>query len=177
MQAQEFPLTPAMRTVIVKENKARTMLLLIVGVIFDVVLLLIAVFLFTMPGGTLFGAAIIVVDIVITAGFFLYYRRLTQTSTKDLTGGVYQRLTGPMRTGKENRPSSDNDGGTNYFLIYGGHRQRVDQALYDKVTQARVSWGTIEETPNGHVIFTVRDANGQLVYHHPEYQPEEITAG
>ena len=82
-----------------------------------------------------------------------------------------------MRTGKETKTGSDDHPVPFYYLIYGGHRQPVDKELYDKVVQYKVSWGTIEETPANHLIFTIQDANGQLVYHHPDYQPEEITAG
>lgn len=180
MQAQQFTLTPAMREVIARSLRGQAMVVAIVAVVVDVLLIALAVYLILQPGDVVYGAAIIVLDVLIFAGFWLLffrnYWRIWQIARKDLNGGIFQRLTGPMRTGRDSKPNGENQTG-NYFLIYGGRRLPIDKSMYDKVAQARVSWGTIEETPNGHVIFSIRDANGQLVYQHPEYTPEEIAAG
>jgi len=176
VQAQEYPLTPAMQAVVAKSAGRAPVWPIFLVMILDVLLVILAIYLVTQRNDLVYGVVLVVVGALALGGVVLWFRNRNNARAKERSSGVYRRLTGPMRTGRDERTES---GSTTprYFLIYGGHRQPIDQDLYDKLVKSRVSWGTVEEVPTTHLIFTVRDANGELVYTHPDYHPDDIAAG
>jgi hypothetical protein len=95
---------------------------------------------------------------------WLFWRRPLEAAVRH---GVYLRTTGPIRTSCTMNPSSD---GTDYVSVGDVTIKHVPFSNASELR--RLPWGTLDYVPGVHIVIEQRDADGELLYRHPEYRPD-----
>jgi hypothetical protein len=170
---QELPLTPEMRGIITQQTQRLRRMSIGIAVATFVIMLAIGIWISAANASAgvepvlWLGGAGLLLGLLIWGLVEVVLRRSTG---QDLDAGVYCRTDGPIHVVKETREDSDGNTRQVSVLILADRRFDVSgRDLNQKLSS--VDYGTVEYSPKGHIVFSVRDRTGAVVYARPGYTP------